>query len=543
MGNLPGLCRRNWDVFVLAGILLLGGWLRVTRLELMEFKADECRLHALALKQAQGDMQLAGLASSAGIHNPAMAVNLFTIPALFTKDPVRFALLPAILNTIALFAGYVLARHWMSRPAALVAMFLFAVSPWAVLTSRKIWAQDLLPLFTIAFFLAVMAWLRKGRAWHVVAIFVTLAVINQIHYSTLAFWPIVAVAAWQRRRKGILAYWLAGAAIYIVMWLPFIVYEAGTWPADYARYEYEESRGLDTSVQENIAKAVCWQVALMGQGGFDFVLGGSSKAFGTTVSLYPWLTVVFSLVFSSVYPWLTVVFLLVFSSALVATLFALKKQPDLWVLVTWVGLPTLVLSFHAIIFHYFIACYPVTFLMTGVLVDAATVWAASRIPSRSFRAALATVAIAFLLVIGSSEVKFFTRFLDFVSARGGAQGDYGITYRDKLNVATYLEGAAGKATFTLSDRTGARPAEESYLYLYRMIGGSGTMVHLPAEGLPKTDLVFAVIATGVRERFWGRNAFIETGTVPVGPLSVVSLKLLAADDVPASQARTGTSSF
>jgi len=526
VSNLPGLCRRNWDVFVLAGILLVGGWLRVTRLELMEFKADECLLHALALKQARGDMQPVGLVSSVGIHNPAMAVNLFTIPALFTKDPVRFALLPAILNTIALLAGYVLARRWMSRPAALIAMFLFAVSPWAVLTSRKIWAQDLLPLFTIAFFLAVVAWLRKGRARHVVAIFVMLAVLNQIHYSTLAFWPIVAVAAWRRRRSGALAYWLAGAAIYVVMWLPFIVYQARTWPGDYARYIAARG-GVDASVTANFAQAVGWQISLMGQGGFDSVLDESTKAFGQTVSLSVWLTVVFSLVLSS---------------ALIVTLLCLKKQPDLWVLVAWLGLPTLLLSFHWVIYHYFLACYPVTFLMTGVLVDAAAVWAASRIPSRSFRAALAAAAIAFLLLVGSSEVTFFTRFLDFVSARGGAQGDYGVTYRDKLNVATYMKSAAGKATFTLYDCTGAWPAEESYRYLYRMAGGPGKMVHSPVEGLPTTELVFAVIAPGVKERFWDRAAFRDTETVPVGALSVVSLKPRAAYDVSTSRTNTGAPS-
>ena len=111
--------RRRWHVLLLCGIVLLGGWLRFSRLELMEFKKDEWRLHRLAVAQAEGKLQLHGLTSSVGVYNPPMAVYLFALPAFFNQDPVFLAYLPALLNTVAVGLTYLLARKWLSRWAAL----------------------------------------------------------------------------------------------------------------------------------------------------------------------------------------------------------------------------------------------------------------------------------------------------------------------------------------------------------------------------------------------------------------------------------------
>ena len=61
MLSLMDFCRSRAHWLLLAAIVLLGGWLRCSRLDLMEFKSDERMLHRLAVKQASGQWQLSGL--------------------------------------------------------------------------------------------------------------------------------------------------------------------------------------------------------------------------------------------------------------------------------------------------------------------------------------------------------------------------------------------------------------------------------------------------------------------------------------------------
>ena len=223
MLRLMDFCRSRSHWLLLAAIVLLGGWLRFSRLDLMEFKSDERELHRLAVKQASGQWQFSGLVSSTGLRNPPMAVYLFAIPALISSDPIALAMLPALLNTLAIALTYFLGRRFLSRGGALAAALLFAVAPWAVIESRKIWAQDLLPFFTILFFIFAFSWLREGRWRHALAMAVTLSVLNQIHYSSVALWPILLFLLWRRRSKRALKQLAVGAALYAVLWAPFAV--------------------------------------------------------------------------------------------------------------------------------------------------------------------------------------------------------------------------------------------------------------------------------------------------------------------------------
>ena len=109
------------------------------------------------------------------------------------------------------------------RGGALAAALLFAVAPWAVIESRKIWAQDLLPFFTILFFIFAFSWLREGRWRHALAMAVTLSILNQVHYSSVALWPILLFLIWRRRSVRALKQLAVGAALYAVLWAPFAV--------------------------------------------------------------------------------------------------------------------------------------------------------------------------------------------------------------------------------------------------------------------------------------------------------------------------------
>jgi hypothetical protein len=75
----------------------------------------------------------------------------------------------------------------------LVAALLYAASPWAVIYSRKIWAQDLLPLFVLGYIGAALAAFVDGRRRFLILHLLLLAIIIQIHLSGLAFIPFTAI--------------------------------------------------------------------------------------------------------------------------------------------------------------------------------------------------------------------------------------------------------------------------------------------------------------------------------------------------------------
>jgi 4-amino-4-deoxy-L-arabinose transferase-like glycosyltransferase len=449
MQRLTDFCRSRSHWLLLAAIVLLGGWLRFSRLDLMEFKTDERELHHLAVKQASGQWQLSGIVSSTGLRNPPMAVYLFAIPALISSDPVTAAMLPALLNTLAIALAYLLARRFLSRGGALAAALLFAVAPWAVIESRKIWAQDLLPFFTILFFLFAISWLREGRWRHALAMAVTLSVLNQIHYSSVALWPIILFMFWRRRSKRTLKQMLVGAALYAVLFAPFVVVVLRHQA--FAPGNYVPIRASAAETPRHLAQAVWWQAQLMGHGGFETALGTSSPAFLEAVPTREWITIVF---------------LVIIVGGLVAVLLRLRARPELWIPLLWFLLPTVFLSIHRVMFHYFIICWPVTLLLAALFGESAWQWALDHGPQAAAVARALVVVLALgLAALAWEEVNATGGFLDFVSANGGTLGDYGVCYRDKLAVADYLSREVRDGRFTLMDYSHPTGDPVGYRYL------------------------------------------------------------------------------
>ena len=502
MLSLMDFCRSRSHWLLLAAIVLLGGWLRFSRLDLMEFKSDERELHRLAVKQASGQWQFSGLVSSTGLRNPPMAVYLFAIPALISSDPVALTMLPALLNTLAIALTYCLGRLFLSRGGALAAALLFAVAPWAVIESRKIWAQDLLPFFTILFFLSAFSWLREGRWRHALAMAVTLSVLNQIHYSSVALWPVLLFLLWRRRSACALKQLAVGAALYAVLWAPFaVVVLRGD------AFEKGYYRPVQTSIRETPAhgaKAMWWQAQLMGYGGLDSLLGVSTRD-------------VFSAMPSSA--WFTAVFMMLIFGGLAAAVFGLRARPELWLLLLWFLLPTVLLSIHRVMFHYFIICWPVTFLLAALFGESVWQWLRGRGPNVAAWSGAVAVLIALgLVALAWEEVNATSDLLDFVSANGGTLGEYGVCYREKLAVASYLIDEVPDGRCKLVDRSHPEPDAADYRYLVAWLR-SRRPANAGTARFPKPP-VFVVQRPGIEEEMRDPRFWEDRGTASVGALRV-----------------------
>jgi hypothetical protein len=226
------LSRKEWLALIV--LLLLATVLRVAWPRLTEFKFSEARLEALALELTHdGHLPLVGVPSSAGFDHSPISVYLYIPAFLFATDPIPATVYGGLVNVASVALCWWLARRWPGggRWAAAVAGLLFAVSPWAVAFSRKIWQVAFVPLLALAFVGLAISALVGGRRWHLAWAVAIYALLVQVHPSAVSLAP--ALFLWliifrQQVRPGPL---LVGGALGLLTAVPFLIHQVQNgWP-------------------------------------------------------------------------------------------------------------------------------------------------------------------------------------------------------------------------------------------------------------------------------------------------------------------------
>ena len=337
-------------------ILALAALLRLGWPGLTEFKADEARLLALAFDMAEFKaFALRGIGSSIGFPNFPISVWLYSIPLFLWKHPYSATLFLAGLNTIAVYGCYRLTRRYWGETAALVAALFFAVSPWAVIYSRKIWAQNLLPLFVLLYIGSALAAFVDRRKWSLLLHLLLLAVVVQIHLSSLAFVPLTGllmILFWRRTREAWLEIVLGLAAAALTL-IPF-----GLWILSHSGNNYQlliTNLLSRPTLFDLDSLRFTWMVLT---GGDIHSLAGP-KAFQDYLNSVPDITLIRWL-----WGGLTVAGLL--------TALRRRRPADL-ILVLWLITPILFFVRHStpVFPHYFIITLPAGYILAGDAVNAA----------------------------------------------------------------------------------------------------------------------------------------------------------------------------
>lgn len=135
--------------------------LRLLRLNLAEYRGDDDDMVTAATQALQhGWLQAHGLISSIPIDNGPVAMWLLMAPFAVTASLLVAQVWVALLNIGAVALCYHVVHTVWTRPLALVSTALFAVSPWAVIYSRRLWITAFdAPLALLAFWL-LFRWLR-----------------------------------------------------------------------------------------------------------------------------------------------------------------------------------------------------------------------------------------------------------------------------------------------------------------------------------------------------------------------------------------------
>jgi hypothetical protein len=231
------------ELFLLAILLLLAAVLRVGWPTLSEFKFSEARLEALALELTrEGRIPLVGVPSSAGFDHSPVSVYLYVPAFLFTTDPVPATVYGGLIGAAAAALCWWLARRWSGGGhwAALLTTLLFAVSPWSVAFSRKIWQVTFIPLLTLAFIGLLISALIEGpsthvskvRRWRLAWALAIYGLLVQVHPSTVALAPALVLWLIVFRRRVRIAPLFAGGLLAAFTAIPFLLHQAqSNWPA------------------------------------------------------------------------------------------------------------------------------------------------------------------------------------------------------------------------------------------------------------------------------------------------------------------------
>lgn len=193
--------RRVKDVAALLLVLAAAAFVRFNRLDTVEFFHDEAMVSMMAQEMAAGQtFPLQGILSSVGIPNPPTSIYVMAVPFSLTSDPLAATGFVALLNVLGIGLLWGIARREFGLTAALFAGLVFALNPWAVLYSRKIWAQDYVNPFLLLALTAAIWGFRGGRRWGQILALPLMLFAMQIHFAAWALVPLFTWIAWAGRR-------------------------------------------------------------------------------------------------------------------------------------------------------------------------------------------------------------------------------------------------------------------------------------------------------------------------------------------------------
>ncbi|RMF77642.1 MAG: hypothetical protein D6737_17100, partial [Chloroflexi bacterium] len=146
--RVNNVSRLEWAALLM--VLLIAFVLRFGWVGVNSFAFDEARLSLIALKMARGgEFATLGMPSSVSVPNLPAAAWIYALPYWFSTDPLIATWFTGLLSLLTVFGVWWLARRWGAWTGISAALFM-AASPYAVLYSRSIWAQNLLAPLALA---------------------------------------------------------------------------------------------------------------------------------------------------------------------------------------------------------------------------------------------------------------------------------------------------------------------------------------------------------------------------------------------------------
>ena len=411
-GNLSRFMRKH-RVFLV--ILLLAAILRLGNLDLIEFKADEVRHLQSALRIVEeGNLPAVGSTASTGVSKPPLMTYLLAIPVSVSRDPRVASAFIALLNLGAIGGCYYLTARYFGERAAIIASLLYAVNPWAIVYSRKIFTADVLAPFTTLMLIGLFGALVRREKGGIRVAIVSLACLLLITFSPV---PLVLVLVlllilyWRRIDwRGV----VLGGAMSVALFTPYLYY-------DY-RHGFANIRGLlGGSAQGGEWSSRALRFAAWIQSAFNFA-SHAGESYQTYVSgrlSLGWLdSVAMGLCALS------------FLYLLIRIVRGRQRQEDVAryvILALWIAVPILfsIREPAGLHLHYLVVIYPAGFVAMGFVANALLEW--EGLPKRI----MLLIRSATWIVIGAIAVWqiYVSQYTFAFVARNDTSGGYGLPFR------------------------------------------------------------------------------------------------------------------
>lgn len=416
------------DALILLLILFVAAMMRLGAPGVVEFKHDEAWLSRLAQTWLSGGpLPLTGMPSSVGVPNAPMSVYLIALPYALAHDPLAATLFVAALNVAGVGLLWLLAHRYVGRTVGLIAGLAYALNPWAVLYSRKIWAQDLhTPLFLAALLLGLYGF-AEGKRWAQVLCLPLLVAALQIHFAAWALLPLFALLLWIGRQR--ISWASVGLSVVLaaLALVPFLLGLSQTLRQDPNRLSSALNRNGGIALSADPVRDMA-QLAT-GLGLETQIEPDDPAAFIAAVPPQNQL-------------WALLGVLALLGLALVWTL---KYRVIAPLLTIWAVFPLIVFTpgWTDVFPHYFVASLPVFSLLTGVSVA----WLAANLPGKPISRTVVLAGFAVIVLTQGMWWRGLLRYVDTVDA-----GGFGVPLHRRLALRDALPANADVVLITPDSR-------------------------------------------------------------------------------------------
>jgi 4-amino-4-deoxy-L-arabinose transferase-like glycosyltransferase len=237
--------KKNKTEFVLLVlIILIGAFLRLYRIaDYMTFLGDEGR-DAIIVRRllVHGDLILIGPGTSIGNMYLGPLYYYLIAPSLLLANfsPVGPSIFVALVGLATIYLVWFVGRDWFPSAGseqvawgALIAAFLYAISPVIIIYSRSSWNPNVMPFFALlTIYSAWKMWFEHKYFWLIVA-GISYAFVLQSHYLGLLLAPVVGTL-WlievanvkNKQRRRLVKFSMIALAIFLFLMSPLVIFDA-----------------------------------------------------------------------------------------------------------------------------------------------------------------------------------------------------------------------------------------------------------------------------------------------------------------------------
>ena len=425
----------NKTVIWVAIIFLLSAVFRLYNLNLIEFKSDEATtIYQTVRFFEQPYLIERGLISGTGVYNFPFFNYLMVILAVWSRDPQFLSGIIALINSLLVGVFFMFAKKYYGLMTALFASSLLAFSPWGIIFSRKIWAQDLILLFFIPILWFLHEIILRKNTKVVFPMFLLLVLLAQLHGSGLFLLIVSVLIFLVFRVRFSLKSAVAGVLIGLIPAIPYFLFQINALPMC---PDCEAFLKYKNAIRIFDFNNFLRPFQIISGLGYHFILGRNYNDFISTYPLVNQLKYIFTLGFFGI---ITGIIFVIFN-----------ERKYLFLVMYFILIPLFYLITRTPAYmHYFVIVLPISALLFAISVTSIYSYLRNRY--------LTTMAIAFFSIFIAANILFNYFFNNFLELKKGTEGDYGPIYS---LTQSFIE----KETERYKDLS-YYPQLQSYAYIY-----------------------------------------------------------------------------